>query len=130
MAHEYGHHVLHSHPMFRDFLERDAELEGQACSDIWEKHWLEVQANIFASFMLMPRELVQLLFNLYWRKWFKRDEVQPMCIEEPMYWNKDYQNVVDPIARHLGVSSNAMKIRLLNMGLLIDPNEMDDRIVV
>ena len=127
MAHEYGHHVLHSHHMFRDFLERDAELEGQACSDIWEKHWLEVQANIFASFMLMPRELVQLLYNLYWRKWFRHDEVQPMCIEEPMYWNKDYQNVVGPIARHLGVSSNAMKISLLNMGLLIDPKEMDEK---
>ena len=130
MAHEDGHYVLHTHPMFREFLERDAELEGQAASDMWEKHWLEVQANYFASCMLMPRRLVELLYNLYWRKWFKCDIVKPMYIKEPMYWDKDFQNVVDPIARHLGVSSAAIKIKLLEMGKLIDPNKLDNKKII
>ena len=129
MAHEFGHNVLHSHPMFRDFFKRDAELEGQAASDIWEKKYLEMQANYFASCMLMPRRLVVLLYNLYWRKWFKRDVVMPMYIEEPMYWDKDFQNVVDPIARHLGVSTNAMKNRLMELELLVDAKKIGNKII-
>lgn len=125
MAHEYGHHKLHSHPKFREFLERDAELEGEAASDIWEKHWLEVQANVFASYMLMPREIVELLYNLYWRKWFKSDEVKPLYVKAPVYGDRDFQNVVGPIARHMGVSLEAMSIRLQEMGLMLDIVEVD-----
>ena len=120
MAHEYGHHKLHSDPRFREFLERDAKLAGEACSDIWEKHWLEVQADYFASCMLIPREIVTLLYNLYWHKWFNRQEVEPMQVSSKPYWDKDFQNVVAPVARHMGVSLEALKIRLVNLGLLID----------
>lgn len=130
MGHEYGHHKLHSHPKFREFLERDAELEGEAASDIWEKHWLEVQANVFASCMLMPREIVELLYNLYWRKWFKGDIVKPLYVKAPIYGDKDFQNVVGPIARHMGVSLEAMFIRLQEMGLILDILEVDMKRVV
>ena len=120
LAHEYGHYILHSHPIFREFLKRDAQLAGEACSDIWEKHWLEVQADAFASCMLMPREIVTLLYNIYWRKRFKRQKVEPMLVSNKPYWDKDFQNVVAPVARHMGVSLEAMKIRLIRIGLLID----------
>lgn len=130
MGHEYGHHKLHSHPKFREFLERDAELEGEAASDIWEKHWLEVQANVFASYMLMPREIVELLYNLYWRKWFKCDMVKPLYVKAPIYGDRDFQNVVGPIARHMGVSLEAMTIRLQEMGLMLDILEVDMERVV
>lgn len=125
MAHEYGHHKLHSHPKFREFLERDAKLAAEASSDIWEKHWLEVQANVFASYMLMPREIVDLLYNLYWRKWYKSDAVRPLRVKAPVYNDKDFQNVVGPIARHMGVSLEAMSIRLKEMRLLIELVEAD-----
>lgn len=125
MAHEYGHHKLHSHPKFREFLERDAELAAEASSDIWEKHWLEVQANVFASYMLMPCEIVELLYNLYWRKWFKSDKVKPLYVKARPYNDKNFQNVVGPIARHMGVSLKAMSIRLKEMGLLIELMESD-----
>lgn len=125
MAHEYGHHKLHSHGIFYEFFKYNAELEGEAASDIYEKHWLEVQANSFASCMLMPQELVVRLYNIYWRKWFKCDEVKPMCIKEPMFQNKDFQNVVGPIARHLRVSLEAMKYRLIKLGLLIEPETVE-----
>jgi LPS sulfotransferase NodH len=70
--------------------------------------------------MLMPREIATLVYNLYWRKWFKRQDVEPMLVSSMPYWNKDFQNVVAPVARHMGVSLEAMKIRLVNLGLLID----------
>jgi Zn-dependent peptidase ImmA (M78 family) len=47
-----------------------------------------------------------------------------------MYWDKDFQNVVDPIARHLGVSSAAIKIKLLEMGKLNDPNKLDNKKII
>lgn len=125
MAHEYGHHKLHSHPKFREFLERDAELAAEASSDIWEKHWLEVQANDFASCMLMPREIVEILYNLYWHKWFKCNQVKPLCVKAPMYWDRNFQNVVGPVARHMGVSLEALSIRLKEMGLLVEMMETD-----
>jgi len=130
MAHEYGHHKLHSHPKFREFLERDAELAAEASSDIWEKHWLEVQANVFASYMLMPREIVKLLYNLYWRKWFNSDIVKPLCVKAPMYWDRNFQNVVGPVARHMGVSLEALSIRLKEMGLLVEMMEADMKKVI
>lgn len=125
MAHEYGHHKLHSHPKFAEFMKREVELEGEAVSDIWEKHWLEVQANRFASFMLMPREIATLLYDLYWRKWFKGKQVKPMLVGKSFYWDKDFQNVVAPVSRHMGVSKEAMKNRLCELGLLIDITEID-----
>lgn len=124
MAHEYGHHKLHSHPIFINFLKRYAELTGDAASDIWEKRGLEIQANYFASCMLMPREVVEFLYNLYWRKWFKQDDVRPLYIENQIYWNKDFQNVAAPVARHMGVSLEAIKIRLIQLRLLNDPMEI------
>lgn len=130
MAHEYGHHKLHSHPRFREFLKRDAELEGQAASDIWERRWLESQANHFASCLLMPKEIVELLYALYWRKWFKSDVVKPLYVKAPIYGDKDFQNVVGPIARHMGVSLEAMFIRLQEMGLILDILEVDMKRVV
>ena len=125
MAHEYGHHKLHSHPKFREFLVRDAELAAVAASDIWEKHWLEVQANVFASFMLMPQEIVELLYNIYWRKWFKCDHVKPLYVKAPIYKDQNFQNVVGPIARHMGVSLDAMRIKLQEMGFMHDIIEVD-----
>lgn len=118
MAHEYGHHILHTHPIFCEFLQRDAELTAEAASDMSEKKWLEVQANYFASYMLMPREIVELLYNLYWRKWFKLDKVKPLHLPSSFYWNRDFQHVVGPVARHMGVSLEAMSITLQEMGLL------------
>ena len=126
MAHEYGHHKLHSHPRFREFLILDAELESEAASDIWEKHWLEVQANVFASFMLMPRRIVSLLYNIYYRKWFKTDKVEPLYVTAPVYNDRVFQNVVGPVARHVGVSLDAMRIRLQDMGLMYDIIEVNE----
>jgi len=125
MAHEYGHHILHSHSEFREFLKRYTELVAEAATDICEEKWLEVQANIFASYMLMPREIVELLYNLYWRKRFKSDEIKPLYVKAPVYKDKDFQNVVGPIARHMGVSLEAMRIRLQDLGLMLDIMERD-----
>jgi hypothetical protein len=105
---------------FREFMCRDAQRSSEAASDIWEKRWLDRQANRFASYLLMPKPIVEKLYSLYWQKWFGRGEATPMVVERNPYWNTDFQNVVDPIARKMGVSSEAMLIRLVDLGLLVE----------
>ena len=119
-AHEIGHDVLHTDLRFREFMCRDAQRSSEAASDIWEKRWLDRQANRFASYLLMPKPIVEKLYSLYWQKWFGRGEATPMVVERNPYWNTDFQNVVDPIARKMGVSSEAMLIRLVDLGLLVE----------
>ncbi len=120
MAHEYGHYILHTHHAFSEFHKRFAELKAEAAIDISENHWLEIQANAFAANMLMPRELVARLYNIYWHKRFQRDQVEPLYVKAPIYQDRDFLNVAGPIARHLKVSLEAICYRLQNLGLMLD----------
>lgn len=118
MGHEIGHDVLHSNQRFREFMERDAQLAGEAATDIWEKHWLDTQANYFASCLLMPRKVVALLYSIYWKKWYKRDQVCPLTISGDFYDDKNFQNIVGPMSRKMNVSLEAMKNTLIDMELI------------
>lgn len=118
MGHEIGHDVLHSNQRFREFMERDAQLAGEAATDIWERHWLDTQANYFASCLLMPRKIVALLYSIYWRKWFKREHVCSLTIADNFYNDKNFQNVVGPMSRKMNVSLEAMKNTLIEMELI------------
>ena len=118
MSHEIGHDVLHSNQRFREFMERDAQLAGEAATDIWERHWLDTQANYFASCLLMPRKVVALLYSIYWKKWFKREQVCPLTIADDFYNDKNFQNIVGPMSRKMKVSLEAMKNTLIEMELI------------
>lgn len=118
MGHEIGHDVLHSNRRFREFMERDAQLGGEAATDIWERHWLDTQANYFASCLLMPRKVVALLYSIYWKKWFKREQVCPLTIADNFYNDKNFQNIVGPMSRKMKVSLEAMKNTLIDMELI------------
>lgn len=119
MSHEIGHDVLHSNQRFREFMERDAQLAGEAATDMWERHWLDTQANYFASCLLMPRKVVALLYSIYWKKWFKREQVCPLTIADDYYNDKNFQNIVGPMCRKMKVSLEAMKNTLIDMELII-----------
>jgi Zn-dependent peptidase ImmA (M78 family) len=122
MGHEIGHDVLHSNQRFHEFMERDAQLSGEAATDIWERHWLDIQANYFASCLLMPRKVVALLYSIYWKKWFKKEQVRPLHISDDYYNDKTFQNVVAPMSRKMNVSMEAMKNTLIDMELIVDDN--------
>jgi hypothetical protein len=53
------------------------------------------------------------------------EEGQQPSIRKQWWPDKDFQNVVGPIARHMGVSLEAMSIRLKEMRLLIELVEAD-----
>ena len=118
-SHEIGHHVLHSRPEFKEFIEKEAALAEKAAADSREQHWLEYHANMFASCLLMPTPIVVRLYDIYWKKWFHAPFACPLHIKGDCYHHKDFQNVVGPLARKFNVSLEAMKYRLTNLNLLI-----------
>ena len=122
MAHELGHHILHS-PLFKEQgVESVGESEKTLLISKGDSRRLEYQANKFASFFLMPKELVKTLYNIYYSQYYGG-------IPRPLYYDPEkretwpgYDNIVGNMTNILQVSFHAMKIRLQSLGLLNTPN--------
>lgn len=113
-AHEDGHYILHSRngqPIFKETTETIMLTEP-------EVKRMEFQANVFASSLLMPANVVNEYYRIYWQK--HNGDRQPEPLE---VWNRNeflpnFHRIVCPIARKMDVSTEAMKWRLFHMGLL------------
>lgn len=123
MAHELGHFVLHA----RWFEKMGVTSIGESSTTLSiNKHndrRLEYQANRFASYFLMPRELVISLYALCFHMFVHLqygDRLRPLYYSprQRETWSS-YNNVVGNMSRLLGVSMEAMKIRLVDLHLLI-----------
>lgn len=112
-SHEIGHDVLHRH-LENNFDETTSTMD----IDIKEQQWMERQANVFATYLLMPEQVVRLLYQIYWRKEFHQDTVLPLTYSSHQPQLGQYQRVVGPISRKMGVSLEAMTYRLQKLGLL------------
>lgn len=128
LAHEAGHWRLHrqlfqrranQHSLFAEGVERPEYICRSSDSEP-----IEVQANRFASCLLMPREMIK-------RTWH---ELQ--CGMEPIYLTdlreasgiadtdeRLMENAVRPLATLFQVSPSAMRIRAEGMGLLLRKRE-------
>ena len=112
MAHEIGHKVLHSQVI--ETVEKDHKHIVP-----YNKQWLEHHAQYFASCLLMPAPLARRLYELYWKKEFKRGEVGPITVDGADYYHDQvFQRVVGPVARKMNVSLQVAYIRLSKMGLI------------
>lgn len=108
VAHEIGHASLHLGARTPEDAEavvsRPLEVlfrDGLASSGTSRK---EIEANTFAANLLMPRPLVQEAFKSCWKKDSSRS----------------VDDVLEDLANDFDVSSQAMRYRLVNLGL-IDP---------
>lgn len=126
MAHELGHYILHS-PLFKAqrVVSVGESNETLSISKSYSRR-LEYQANIFASYLLMPKELVCRLYQIYFELHIHRRFGDKL---HALYYNpmqpetfESYNNVVGSMAKLLGVSLQAMNIRLKSLGLLKMPN--------
>lgn len=126
MAHEYGHYVLHSELLKSQGISSLGDDDDTITELVTVKEdsrrWLERQANHFASCLLMPKEIVRLLYN-YFHKVFLQDVYGDKL--GSIYYNENqretyytYNNVVGNIAKFLNVSNQAMELRLKSLGLL------------
>jgi hypothetical protein len=126
LAHEVGHWRLHRQHLMNDPSARS--LFQQACEPAFvcrssNSPREEVQANLFASYVLMPRRLV----HAAWFEW--RTTCDPVALSDLVAADKhpDEDMVLEqfcrPLAERFQVSAQAMRIRLENMKLLVRKKE-------
>ena len=109
-AHELGHY----------FLQHTLDEKILTCSNIGNNakgNSQEWQADQFAVYFLMPKELI-------FKHYIEVCEMQRRTVGQPLYvdsqmWNYiDWQNTCAHFRLALGVSKEALKYRLQNLGLL------------
>lgn len=129
MAHELGHYFMHA-PLFEQcgvisFGDSEATLTPRIATSDDQLRRLEYQANLFASYLLMPKLLVGALYNHFYEIYVHQyygDSFQAL------YYNPrqpetlpSYNNVVMNMASLLEVSQEALIIRLKSLKLLRGP---------
>lgn len=125
LAHEIGHLILHYDDLIGYF---DENIENEQTLDInvdnllsFNNKRLEIQANIFASRLLIPQEK----FIHHVMDYFVRERIN----KGHLYfdWQKCNIDLTMKLLRELensfGVSKEAAKVRLISQGLLIDATD-------
>ena len=123
MAHELGHHILHSSLFKEQGVVSIGESEKTLSISKGDSRRLEYQANKFASFLLMPRDLVKELYDYSYYRYYGGDP-RPIDFspEQRQTW-KGYNNIVGNMTKLMQVSFQAMTIRLQSLGLLKTPDQ-------
>ncbi len=125
MAHELGHYILHANWFEKMSILSVGESLSTISSDNNSRR-LEIQANKFAAFFLMPKDLVAalyvIIYDIFVRKIYGGD-IQPLyySYSQKETWS-NYNKVVGTMSSLLCVSKEAMKNRLVNLKLLIIGN--------
>lgn len=118
-GHELGHDELHGYLAIKTFGDSDFPLSPAAIIPQSEQKWLEHHANHFASCLLMPREVVGYLYAFFYQLYFNTYDIKPLYLSSQVSQYQDFLMVATPIAKHLNVSIEALKWRLVNLKLLI-----------
>ena len=126
MAHELGHYILHSKLFRKHGVESVGESDNTLSISKSDLSKLEIQANKFASFLLMPTKLVKYMFAYYYLK----NVIQVYGNNNrPLYYNprqpetfQSYNNIVGNLAQIFEVSLQAMTVRLKSLRLLKTPD--------
>lgn len=122
VGHELGHFLL-NHDRFlksESVIEQDL-FQSDTISAPQNYYRLEVQANIFASALLLPtKELVDFISDQKVRLEIK-DRGHGFIFIDDNYWNYNpYNYLMKTVSQHFGVSIQAIEIRLKKLELLND----------
>lgn len=120
-AHEIGHSYLHRKLLMNVISSaEDVDLDRQRGGTDWEKR-LEIQANLFASYLLIPENP---MINKYFE--VKRElgysDRQRLYLDNQPVNIGDCNIVFNELSRFFNVSKQMVKIRLLDDNLLVENN--------
>jgi len=122
-AHEVGHLILHS-DILRNFISDNFDNEQTIFqSDISERinKRMEIQANIFATKLLLPEEPFIKLVQQYFIK--ERIHKKYLYLDNQPCNRNLVNNLLGEIKYKFGVSLEVGKIKLKNLNLLVDKTE-------
>ena len=122
-AHEIGHSYLHRKLLMKIISSaEDVDLDRQRGGADWEKR-LEIQANLFASYLLIPENP---MINKYFE--VKRElgysDRQRLYLDNQPVNIEDCNSVFNELSRFFNVSKQMVKIRLLDDNLLVENNSL------
>lgn len=125
MAHELGHYILHSRLFKEQSVVSVGESEETLSISLKHSRRVEYQANLFASYLLMPKALVATLYEHFFETEIHQvygDSLRALYYSpnQPETW-PPYKNVVLKMAQLLDVSQQALQIRLKSLNLLRMP---------
>ncbi len=116
LAHELGHAFLHREKLkqYQSFFDSNNCISLNP--SIEEFKWFDIQANNFASYLLMPdaqfRDVVSLLFSRFGLHRY------PFLIDNQKGKFPIYYSIVDALAKHFNVSNEHVKSRLKKDGFI------------
>lgn len=127
LAHELGHLYLHKQLLERynsTFLDYEEKFVANLPDNIIKR--MEIQANLFASYLLIP----QVPFFNEVTRLFKELSITTgrLYLDYQLCNQRDVYTVLGAISQKFNVSKEAAKIRLLNEKLLIIDNRQPQRI--
>lgn len=128
-AHEIGHWVLHRHNWKHIRLDEQPQASGEFVDDETSlckldqkspRDWLEFQANVFASSMVMPRIPFQKAVEQSQRGMGITRNLGVVYLNDATYSTRDFQELSARLSHTFDVSKESVRIRLKTLQLLID----------
>ena len=120
IAHELGHVIIHRHLFKKGVCQIMADSDSTYLT-YSSKCRMETQANIFASYLLMPsRSFIDAFIRCRDFLGISKTNYPKIYIDDQKVNKEDYYNVLYILARFFRVSKQVVEIRLLNLGLIID----------
>lgn len=121
LAHEIGHLCLHRDFLSKhlgDFQEYDERMVATFPDEIVKR--MEMQANFFASYLLMPQSrFMNEIYRLFTKFSITRGR---LYLDHQSCNQRDVNVILGTLSSRFNVSKEAAKMRLLNAGLLIIEN--------
>ena len=123
LAHEIGHFFLHS-KLLKKFIDDNIENEQTIIhyntSDKVNKR-MEIQANIFASLLLLPEIPLKRLVKQYFKK--ERIHKNHLYLDHQLCNRQLVYSLLSEIKNKFEVSHEAGKFRLISLNLLVDATD-------
>lgn len=116
LAHEIGHYILHEQLCLAQYYDNISSYGNEAMTEKSLKR-MEIQANKFASFLLIPEDRFWTLY-IQKHKELEIPKFPHLHLDEQPCNIKDCMAVFSYISNELNVSIEAVKIKLQSKGLL------------
>ena len=120
LAHEIGHTLIHKRFFNQGFCSILSDSDANYITTS-SKNRMEIQANRFASFLLMPSDCFSKVYLECRNKLGIPPRYYPKIYVDKQPVNlQDYYGMLDGISRKFNVSQQVVEIRLSQMNLIID----------